>query len=220
MLNRLHQLESQPKEYNLLPMPTERLKSKQPGQALVFSEKDLPGYKSKTFAWDDLDEEGNPSQGRSFLYERHKREQKRKEAKGRFQPYSRRPIPKQTAIAGVVAKEFDLVPVKNEEYFVIEARQTAQMLKVPDRPIAIQLGSGDDDPSRRQFQMSATERQNITKVRSDFILLEKPWLIVSRVYKQRDKRKRTTVLRVLEGIFLLANSSNCSNNIEYGVCAI
>ena len=76
-------LENEPREYNLFAAPAEKQRARKPGQALVFSEKDLPGYKPKTFAWDDVDEEGNPGQGRSFLYERHWREQKKKENAGK-----------------------------------------------------------------------------------------------------------------------------------------
>ena len=81
----------------------------------------------------EIDEDGNPSQGRSYLYERARRDAKRKESKGRFEPYARRPIPKQTAIAGVVTREFDCTPVKNEEYAALEILQAEKMLKVPER---------------------------------------------------------------------------------------
>lgn len=79
----------------------------------------------------EMDGDGNPLQGRSYLYEKARREAKRKESKGRFEPYSRRPIPKQTAIAGVVTREFDCTPVKNEEYAALEIVQAEKMLKVP-----------------------------------------------------------------------------------------
>lgn len=131
---------------------------------MVFSEKDLPGYKPRTFAWDDLDEEGNPGQGRSFLYERHKREQKKKENKGRFTPYARRPIPKQTTIAGTIAKEFEAVPVKNDEYLALENKQAAEMLRLPEREQAI-FATGDEDPSRKHMPfMSMTDKANALKV--------------------------------------------------------
>lgn len=143
------------------------MKSKNPGQALVFSEKDLPGYKAKSFSWDVIDEEGNPGQGRSILYEKHKKEQKKKENKGRFQPYSRRPIPKQTSIAGVVTKEFEAVPVKNDDYFQLESKQAAEMLKLPDRPQTV-FARGEDDPSRKHTPfMSIADRANAAKVSPD-----------------------------------------------------
>jgi transcription initiation factor TFIIF subunit beta len=153
---------NEPKEYNLHRPPTEKLRVRRPGQAFVFSEKDLAGYKPRAFAWDDIDEEGNPGQGRSFLYERHKREVKKKENKGRFVPYSRRPIPKQTAIAGTVAREFEAVPVKNEEYLVLENNKASQMLKPPERDTAV--FDPKRDPSRQHVPlMSMSDRANAIK---------------------------------------------------------
>ncbi|KIX93053.1 uncharacterized protein Z520_11326 [Fonsecaea multimorphosa CBS 102226] len=163
LLYPLPAFENEPKEYNLFTAPREKLRSRRPGQALVFSEKDLPGYKPRTFAWDDVDEEGNPGQGRSFLHERHKREQKKKENKGRFVPYTRRPIPKQTAITGTIAKEFEAVPVKNDEYFVLENKQAAELLKVPEREQAI-FATGDYDPEKtNRLITTARERQAAIK---------------------------------------------------------
>ncbi|KIW95232.1 uncharacterized protein Z519_03816 [Cladophialophora bantiana CBS 173.52] len=165
LLYSLPAFENEPKEYNLFTPLPEKLRSRRPGQALIFSEKDLPGYKPRIFAWDDIDEEGNPGQGRSFLYERHKREQKKKEnkEKGRYVPYTRRPIPKQTAITGAVAREFEAVPVKNDEYFVLENKQAAELLKVPEREQAI-FATGDYDPEKvsRSF-MTMSERQAMLK---------------------------------------------------------
>ena len=158
--------ENEPREYNLFAAPPEKQRSRRPGQAFVFSEKDLPGYKPKTFAWDDVDEEGNPGQGRSFLYERHRREQKQKENKGRFVPYSRRPIPKQTAVAGTVDREFEAVPVKNDEYFALENKRTAQMLKVRELEEA-DFKTGDDDPAKRNrkdIYMARSEAQALSRV--------------------------------------------------------
>lgn len=167
MLKPLAMFANEPKEYNLLPPPLEKAKARRPGQAMVFSEKDLPGYKPRTFAWDDVDEDGNPGQGRSFLYERHKREVKKKENKGRFTPYTRRPIPKQTAIAGTIAKEFEAVPVKNDEYFVLENKQAAELLKIPEREQAIFATGDDQDPSRKHMPfMSMSDKANVLKVSS------------------------------------------------------
>jgi hypothetical protein len=133
----------------------------------VFSEKDLPGYKPKGFSWDEVDEDGNPGQGRSFLYERHRREQKKKENKGRFVPYSKRPIPKQTAIAGTIVREFEAVPVKNDEYFALENKRTAQLLKVREQEEA-DFRPDDDGPekqNRRAIYTSRVEAQAQAKVR-------------------------------------------------------
>lgn len=164
LLNKLPQFENEPKEYILSLPPVEKVRSRRPGQALVFSEKDLPGYKARTFTWDDLDEDGNPGQGRSYLYENHKRQIKKKENKGRYTPYARRPIPKQTAITGTVAKEFEAVPVKNDEYFVLENKQAAELLKIPSREQAI-FATGDQDPSRKHLPfMTQTDKANALKV--------------------------------------------------------
>jgi hypothetical protein len=81
----------------------------------------------------EIDEDGNSLQGRSYLYEKARRDAKRKENKGRFEPYARRPIPKQTAIAGAVTREFDCTPVKNDEYAALEILKAEKMLKVPER---------------------------------------------------------------------------------------
>ncbi|EXJ58819.1 hypothetical protein A1O7_06249 [Cladophialophora yegresii CBS 114405] len=157
-------LENEPREYNLFAAPPEKQRSRRPGQAFVFSEKDLAGYKPKSFTWDEVDEEGNPGQGRSNLYERHRREQKKKENKGRFVPYSRRPIPKQTAITGTIAREFEAVPVKNDEYFMLESKRAATMLKARVQEEAL-FRTGDDDPEKksRNIYKSRAEAQAAAK---------------------------------------------------------
>ncbi|EHY55964.1 hypothetical protein HRR83_006654 [Exophiala dermatitidis] len=162
-LNALPALANEPKEYNLFPPPIEKMRARRPGQAMVFSEKDLPGYKPRAFGWDEIDEEGNPGQGRSFLYERHKREIKKKENKGRYTPYTRRPIPKQTAIVGTVAKEVEATPVKNDEYFELENKRAAEMLKPPERDTAV-FATGDEDPSKKHTPfMTMTDKANVLK---------------------------------------------------------
>jgi TFIIF, beta subunit N-terminus len=93
----------------------------------VFSEKDMPGYKRRPIGTQD--EEGGNYPVRSYLYEKNKRDSKRKESKKRFEPYTRRPIPKQTAIAGAVGREFECVPVENEEYRELERYKAEVMLK-------------------------------------------------------------------------------------------
>ncbi|KIW12952.1 hypothetical protein PV08_08139 [Exophiala spinifera] len=159
LLKPLPQLANEPKEYILNIPPPEKLRVRRPGQAFVFSEKDLPGYKPRAFAWDEIDEEGNPGQGRSYLYERHKRELKKKENKGRFIPYARRPIPKQTAVTGNVAREFEAIPVKNDEYFIIENKKAEQMLRPPERETAV--FDPKKDPSKHHIPlMTMTDRAN------------------------------------------------------------
>lgn len=87
----------------------------------------MPGFKRRAIG--SRDEEGGNYHGRSYLYEKNKRDSKRKESKKRFEPYTRRPIPKQTAIAGVVSREFECAPVENEEYWELERLKAETMLK-------------------------------------------------------------------------------------------
>ncbi|ETN36599.1 uncharacterized protein HMPREF1541_08877 [Cyphellophora europaea CBS 101466] len=159
-LNPLPELEDQHKEFDLLPPPKEKVKSHRPGQALIFSEKDLPGYKSKSFVWDNDDDE-NAGQGRSKLYDDAKRKARNKERKESKEPqqYRRRAIPKKTAIAGVIAKEFDAVPVKNAEYAEVERRKMARLLSRQAPAEATQILSPEQDPTRRQNITSILQRQ-------------------------------------------------------------
>ena len=126
-LSPLPLFEKQPKEYNLLPSRRETLLPRRPRNAFVFSEKDMPGYKKRHVG--PYDEEGSNYHGRSYLYEKNKRDSKRKESKKRFEPYTRKPIPKQTAIAGVVSHEFECAPVQNAEYKELETLKAKIMLK-------------------------------------------------------------------------------------------
>lgn len=153
---------SQPKEYNVGAVPAPMRRSKRPGQVLVFSEKDKPGFKAKTFAWDDLDEDGNPGQGRSFLYEQQRKEEKRKENKGRYTPYSRRPIPKLTYINGTVVNEFETLPVPNAELKAFEDQLSRSMLKAPNKQGANLVLV---DPSKQYATITtASDRREINKV--------------------------------------------------------
>lgn len=219
LLKPLPQLANEPKEYNLNPPPPEKLRVRRPGQAFVFSEKDLPGYKPRSFAWDEIDEEGNPGQGRSYLYERHKRELKKKENKGRFVPYSRRPIPKQTAVTGTVAREFEALPVKNEEYLILENKKAEQMLRPPERDTAV--FDPKKDPSKHHIPlMTMTDRANALKVGLPYIPFPLFLANGTRMRRRESKHKRTIVLLVSKNMCLLINSLNCSNSIVSGVCGI
>ncbi len=87
----------------------------------------MPGYYRRPIGANE--EEGGNYHGRSYLYEKNKRDSKRKESRKRFEPYTRRPIPKQTAIAGVISREFECAPVENEEYWELERHKAEVMLK-------------------------------------------------------------------------------------------
>jgi hypothetical protein len=221
LLNKLPQFENEPKEYNLSLPPVEKVRSRRPGQAMVFSEKDLAGYKARTFTWDDLDEDGNPGQGRSYLYENHKRQIKKKENKGRYTPYARRPIPKQTAIAGTVAKEFEAIPVKNDEYFVLENKQAAELLKIPNREQAI-FATGDQDPSRKHLPfMTQTDKANALKVinptNSSLLLLTN---VTIRMHRPGDKHRKRHGQRAWRSTCSSTNCWSCSGSTASGVSAI
>jgi hypothetical protein len=157
---------TEPKEYNLFPATREKLRSRRPGSALIFSEKDLPGYKPKVFSWDEVDEDGNPGQARSYLYERHKREEKKKANKGRFVPYTRKPIPKQTAITGTVSREFEALPVKNDEYYRLENKLAADMLRVKEVEGAEIKDDATEQERVTSITMSTRDRQAANRVRS------------------------------------------------------
>lgn len=87
-LDDLPQTRGLPKDYTLLQatkttdQPAEPVKN-----TYVFTEKDKAGYKNAYF------DSGNPTAGRSLLYEQMKREARKKQNKNRFQPYARKSIP-------------------------------------------------------------------------------------------------------------------------------
>lgn len=120
-----------PKEYNLRPSRRETFQPKESRTAFVFSEKDVPGTKrkaSKAFG----DEEDSNFPLRSYLFEKNMRGFKRSEDKkaGKpFEPYVRKAVPKQTAIAGVVAREFECAPVENAEFQALQKEKAELMLK-------------------------------------------------------------------------------------------
>lgn len=141
------------------PSNREYAPTKSTGQAFVFSQKDA----QKTFGAAFHDEDGTGMQGRSYLYERNRRERQRKENKDKgkkFEPYTRKPITKQTAIAGIVEKDLECVPVKNEAFYVLEVQETENMLKIPERPQAIFGKSGNRQPA---YVLSQEERKKLNK---------------------------------------------------------
>ncbi|KAL1993262.1 hypothetical protein VTN49DRAFT_3211 [Thermomyces lanuginosus] len=89
--------------------------------SFIFSEKDLPGYKNRV---DVLFGES-----RSMLYESMKREARKQSYKKKWEPYMRKTIPKQTALVGKVADEFNCIPVENEEYHRISEARALEALK-------------------------------------------------------------------------------------------
>jgi transcription initiation factor TFIIF subunit beta len=143
----------------LLPSNREKASAKALGQAFVFSQKDA----QKPFGAAFYDDDGTGLQGRSYLYERNRRERQRKENKDKgkkFEPYARKPITKQTAIAGIVEKDLECVPVKNEEFFILEAQETVNLLKIPERPQATFGKSGNRQPA---YVLSQEEKRKLTR---------------------------------------------------------
>lgn len=95
-----------------------------PGSTLLFSEKNLPGFKPRGNIWDAAEAESNFGQGRSNLFDETVRAAKRKETKGKaYTPYQRKPIPKITALVGTATEEFEVRPAKTGENRAVEARR-------------------------------------------------------------------------------------------------
>lgn len=178
------------KEY-VLRKPTIPQKRRRPGQVLMFSEKNKPGYKQRANVWDQMDEDGNMGQGRSQLYEQALRDEKRKENKGKFTPYVRKPIPKITALAGTVHYESETVPVDNAENRRIEAERTRALL-MEKKKDEIQIKDQTDVRTQYASVISRDERSRITQVSvmdaaTSFQLTQHS----KRISKSR--RRRTTV---------------------------
>lgn len=131
-LDSLPQFEKQAKEYQLLPSRREKLLGRRPRNAFVFTEKDLPGYKRRDANRDNS--EVSNFHSRSYLYEKNKRDVKKKMSKKRFEPYIRRTLPKQTAIVGAVSRELECTPVEDDEYRELERQKAEQMLKPKEEP--------------------------------------------------------------------------------------
>ncbi|RMZ84020.1 hypothetical protein DV737_g1360, partial [Chaetothyriales sp. CBS 132003] len=145
------QFSTQHKEYNLFETPPAERRAKRKGGTLVFSEQDVAGYQPRRFNFNDVDEQGNPVQANSKLFEKWKRSQNNKKRRAdkdggaEDTPQSqRRKIPKKTAIQGVISREFDVKPVKNADYLAVEAAQTGSMLRQKKKQEAVLIQSLDD----------------------------------------------------------------------------
>lgn len=99
--------------------------------SFIFSEKDLPGHKNK------VDEMFGET--RSMLYESMKREARKKATKRKWEPYVRKTIPKQTALVGKVADEFNCMPVENAEYQRISEAKALKALEPREKVRLIDL---------------------------------------------------------------------------------
>ncbi|RMZ89315.1 hypothetical protein DV736_g3453, partial [Chaetothyriales sp. CBS 134916] len=145
------QFSMQHKEYNLFETPAAERRVKHKGGTLIFSEQDVAGYQPRRFNFNDVDDQGNPMQANSKLFEKWKRSQNNKKrraekdagAEDMPQP-RRRKIPKKTAIQGVIGREFDVKPVKNADYLAVEAAQAGSMLHQKKKQEAVLIQSLDD----------------------------------------------------------------------------
>ncbi|KAL2831757.1 transcription initiation factor IIF, beta subunit-domain-containing protein [Aspergillus cavernicola] len=86
----------------------------------LFTEKEVPGHGNRMISF---------GEARSALYESMKREARRKERKQKWEPYVRKTIPKQTALAGHVKEEFNCLPVENEEFRLLSEKKALEALK-------------------------------------------------------------------------------------------
>lgn len=151
-----------------------RAKPKAGAGSFVFSEKDTAGFK-RTNIWDQVDEDGNPGQGRSQLYEQALRDEKKKENKGKFVPFARKPIPKITKMEGTVVKEFEVVPVQNREAREKHALRTEILLKRKEMD-DIAITNKMNPRAGVQSIMTAAERSEMNKVSLMLVLRE--WCLV------------------------------------------
>lgn len=144
-----------------------------PGSTLLFSEKNLPGFKPRGNIWDAAEAASNHGQGRSNLFDETVRAAKRKEnnnngssgGRGRYVPYQRKPIPKITALVGVATEEFE-----------VRAARTGENKEVEERRVRAELDAGRRrgdameirDHNRRLEHATiatAAERASMRKVR-------------------------------------------------------
>lgn len=186
---------------------------------MVFSEKDIPGQKSRSFVFDQDDDE--TGQGRSKLYDdakRNRRKKERKENPELFTPY-RRAIPKKTAVAGTVTKEFDAVAVKNADYERIERMKLSKLLAAPKASDATTMLAPHEDPTRRQNVTTMRQRQQENKV-SAVPRCFRTIITSSRPPQRADKPSRTVVLVVWTPRTWFDYFWSTSSSTGYGACEI
>ncbi|CAG8984215.1 hypothetical protein HYALB_00004198 [Hymenoscyphus albidus] len=111
-----------PKEY-LLDVTEEHVKN-----TFVFTEQDLPGFKSKSKQKFDLASANMP--GRLSMAKKNSEKAKTPyDPNKRFQPYYRKAIPKRTTLTGRVAHEVNCVAVENEESERLLAQRTIEAMQ-------------------------------------------------------------------------------------------
>ena len=214
MLNNAPIFSELEKEY-ILRKPALPQKKRRPGQVLLFSEKNKPGYKQRANVWDQLDEDGNMGQGRSQLYEQTLRDEKRKESKGKFTPYTRKPILKITALAGTVEHESETVPVDNAEHQRLETERTKALLTEKKKD-EIEIKDQIDVRTQYASIISRDERSKITQV-SQLVSSASDWLTCSSKPTLRDKLRRIIAQLEVTSRRCCKRSSRLSPSIGTGV---
>lgn len=215
MLNQSPVFSEMEKEYVLKKQTGLRKRSKRNGQVMMFSEKNRPGFKQRANVWDNIDEDGNPGQGRSQLYEQALKDEKKKENKGKFTPYQKRPIPKITALSGTVKQEFEAEPVNNEEHRRLHDLRTTAMLR---EKVKESSRITDDVDTRLHYGsiITAGERQNIIRVSLE-LLISRAKLITISLPKLSDRLPRTTDQQESKRVYFSRRCSSSSESTNTGV---
>ncbi|TAQ91543.1 hypothetical protein B7494_g170 [Chlorociboria aeruginascens] len=110
-----------PKEYSL-DITTERTKN-----TFLFTEQDLPGFKSKSKAKFDAASANMPA--RLTRIQKDRPGPMKFDPNKKFQPYFRKAIPKRTTLAGRVAHEINCVPVDNAEARFLMGERTLEAMR-------------------------------------------------------------------------------------------
>ncbi|PBP26182.1 transcription initiation factor IIF [Diplocarpon rosae] len=111
-----------PKEYDL------DITAQSVSNTFVFTEKDLPGFKSRSRAKFDLASANMPARLTRPKNDKPISKQPYDPNK-RFQPYYRKAIPKKTTLAGKIAHEINCIAVDNKESQRLLAERTLEAMK-------------------------------------------------------------------------------------------
>jgi len=123
LFSNLAQHQTVPKEYEL------DLTSEDVKNTFIFTEQDLPGYKSKSKAPFNAATANIPAKLHRAKMENKASDRQPWDKTKRFQPYFKKAIPKKTTISGKVTREMNCVAVENAESERILARRTLEAMK-------------------------------------------------------------------------------------------
>jgi len=143
----LPQHQQVPKEYEL------DITSEHVRNTFVFTEQDLPGFKSRSRTKFDPESANMPARLTRPKFEKTGDKQPYDKNK-RFQPYFKKAIPKKTTMAGTVAHEVNCIAVKNAESDALLASKTIEAMK----PKAGTIYVGDASNLTNNFIMPGTVR--------------------------------------------------------------